>query len=208
MAVTFRRPAVPESAAAAGQFSRMFLQVVGDRFQRRPKPEDRSAELLLPESPDRRTQIIGGRDKPEFLFAIERHRPRRPARIGVQILPGFVQHVVVPQIDQPQALRLDQMMKHIVLLQHLHVVRQNAEDGALPRLVARDDLDELLVRRLEILDFDQVMLHQLRPEQTVGTHDKWTEFFRHQSDARLRRNPLATLFRRPGISVPVLTILF
>src|SRR5687768_8522690 len=27
------------------------------------------------------------------------------------------------------------------------------------------------------------MLHQLRPEETVGTHYEWTIFFRHQGDA-------------------------
>jgi hypothetical protein len=66
-------------------------------------------------------------------------------------------------------------MQHIVFLQHLHVVGEDAQHGALPRLLQRHDLEQPLVRVLEVLDLDQVVPRRaFGAEQAVGAHEEGT----------------------------------
>jgi hypothetical protein len=191
-------------AAGAAPFAAA-LEIVGDRFERGAKPKNGTAHLFLPKIANRRTQIIRRRHKGELLLLVKGHGPGRPARAKIEILFRIIRHFVIAQVHQTHAIGLDEMVQDFVLFQHLHVVSENAQNGALPRLVARHDLDEFLVRGLEVLDLDEIVFDQLRAQQAVGAHQERTVFFRHVgSRAKLGSGGGSTrrFFRDPKFTDP------
>ena len=146
------------------------LQVVRDGFEGGAEPEHPTAHLFLPMGPYGGTQVVGGRHESELLLAIKRHGPGRPARRLIGSLANLVGDLVIAQIDQTEPVGLHLIVQEGVLADHLHLVGQHGQNRAAAALAAGDDFDELLARGLEVLDLDQIVLHQLRPEQTVGAH--------------------------------------
>jgi hypothetical protein len=155
---------------------------IGNALKRRAEPNDRPTQLFLPKRAHRRTQVIRRRHEVKFLLTVERHRPSRPTGTDIQAFLRVIRHLVVSQIDEAHAFTLDEMVEHIVLLQHLHVVGQNAENRALPRLFRGHDLDQLFIGVLQILDLHQIVLDEVRAQQAVGAHQKRTMFLGHTDE--------------------------
>ena len=64
-------------------------------------------------------------------------------------------------------------------MDHLHLVREDAKHRALPRLVGLHDFQQLFVRLFQVLNLDEISLHQSGAQQPVGAHRKLAVFRKH-----------------------------
>ena len=142
----------------------VFLQIVGDSLQGGAIPKDGTIDLFFPVGPNRGAQVIGRGHEEKFLLPVERHRPGGPAGADFEIFFEIVRHLVITQVDQADPVRFHRVVQHIVLLQHLQVIGEDSQNGALSRLIVGDSINQLLVRSFEVFDADKVILHQRRPQ--------------------------------------------
>jgi hypothetical protein len=126
--------------------------------------------------------VVGRGHEIKILLAVKGHRPRGPAGTGIHGFLDLVRHLVVAQIHEACAIVVHNVLQRVLLTEDLHLVGEDAEHGALPGLLQRHDLEQPLVRLLEVLDFDQVRLHQRGAEQAVRAHDEGPVFGGHRED--------------------------
>ena len=85
-------------------------------------------------------------------------------------------HLVRAQVHEPRAIGLDGVLQHILLAEHLHLVGEHAEHGALARLALADERKQALVGLREVVNGDEVVLDEIRAEEPVCAHEEGAVF--------------------------------
>ena len=74
------------------------------------------------------------------------------------------------QIHDAGAVGIRLMNQDVLFLYRIEFIGQNSEYRALTRGPRTDEFKQFLICLLEVIDIHQIVLHQLGPQQSIGSH--------------------------------------